>query len=83
MSKIDEVTSILRHYMGFNCACEVADRINELYKNNWDKRKKLLKNNGWIYNKKEQMWDSSGGCAEWTNDLKLMSDEEFKNCLNK
>jgi hypothetical protein len=31
MNKINETVSILRKYMGFNCACEVADEIDELY----------------------------------------------------
>ena len=43
----------------------------------WSDRIKLLKENGWVWNKTYQMWDSPGGSAEWTDDLKLMTDEEF------
>jgi len=28
------------------------------------------------------MWDSPNGSAEWTEDLKLMDDEEFEKCLD-
>ena len=48
----------------------------------WNKRKIKLKANGWIWNKKEQMWDSPNGNATWTDDLKLMNDKEFNNYLD-
>jgi len=48
----------------------------------WKKRKIKLKEKGWIWNKTYQMWDSPNGNAEWTDDLKLMNDEEFERCLD-
>ena len=32
MDKQDEVIKILRAYMGFSCACDVAEEIDKLYK---------------------------------------------------
>jgi len=49
----------------------------------WEKRKKKLKEKGWIWNKTYQMWDSPNGSAEWAEDLKLMDDEEFEKCIDK
>lgn len=31
MNRVNKVVSILREYMGFSCACDVADEIDELY----------------------------------------------------
>jgi len=56
--------------------------INNMDNKTWKKRKDKLKEKGWIWNKTYQMWDSPNGNAEWTDDLKLMNDEEFERCLN-
>lgn len=47
----------------------------------WKLRQKELKEKGWTYNKNYGMWDSLGGNAEYTEDLKLMNEKEFTFCL--
>ena len=32
MSEINDVVLILRKYMGYSCACEVAEEIDKLYR---------------------------------------------------
>ena len=56
--------------------------ISTKYDSLWKKRKIKLKEKGWVWNKTYQMWDSPNGNAEWTDDLKLMNDEEFEKCLD-
>ena len=34
MNKINETVSILKKYMGYNCACDVANKIDKLYNPN-------------------------------------------------
>ena len=43
----------------------------------WRKRRKILKDNGWKYDRESEMYDSSTGSCDFAYDLKIYSDDEF------
>ncbi|MEN6565880.1 MAG: hypothetical protein ABFC57_06230 [Veillonellales bacterium] len=50
----------------------------------WESRRKKLRAAGWIYYREGQafpIWCSPCGSAEFTDDLKEMSEEEFNDTL--
>lgn len=65
MDKTDELISILRKYMGFSCACDVADEIDKLY--NKDKLEENVQLNSEV---DEELCPVCGSKLHWTYDIK-------------
>jgi hypothetical protein len=65
MDKKNKVISILEKYMGFNCACGVAEEINKIY--NKDSLKEIKGNNENDIN--EELCPICGSKLEFTYDI--------------
>jgi len=65
MDKQDEIIKILRAYMGFNCACDVAEEIDKLY------QKDIVNDEINIEVKiDEELCPVCGNKLHWTYDIK-------------